>query len=672
MALNQQLTPEALRLAGRQQQFLDIVSRDEAERRFRAHLRLEPLGEETVALARCLGRVLARDMVAPVDVPGFDRASVDGFALRAEDTADATEAMPRLLRLNSELLTPGVQPIHTVGPGTATLIATGGMVPRGADAVVMVEQTEISGTSEAGIDLEVRRPAAPGQFVAAAGSDLAWGETVLRRGTVLSSREIGMLAAVGLGEVAVWRRPVVAILSTGDEIVPPGGPIRPGQVYDSNAAVLAAAVEELGCQPLPLGIVPDDAGLLEAAVVRALASGDAVLMSGGTSKGAGDLAFSVVGRLLRDPGIIVHGVALKPGKPLCLAVSQGKPVAILPGFPTSAIFTFHEFMAPVLQALAGRPPARHDVVQATLPMRIGSERGRTEYVMASLMRLPGGGLAAYPTAKGSGAVTSFAQADGFFAVPAQAETMAAGTEVAVRLIGQSVQPADLVVIGSQCVGLDRLIGLLESDGLRVKSLAVGSSGGLAAARRGECDIAGIHLMDPASGVYNTPYLSEGMTLLPGYRRMQGVVFRRGDPRFERCRTAEEVAAAAAGPDCLLVNRNAGSGTRILIDRLLGAARPPGYAHQAKSHNGVAAAVAQGRADWGVAIETVAQLYGLAFLPLQPESYDFVVPDSRRDRPGVQKFAALLGSQAGRQALTELGFLVISSSAQVISQDCDRR
>ncbi len=268
-------------------------------------------------------------------------------------------------------------------------------------------------------------------------------------------------------------------------------------MFDSNAAILAAAVEELGGEPLRLGIVPDEPEALAATLERALAGGDMVLLSGGTSKGAGDLAYQVVARL-SDPGIVVHGVALKPGKPLCLAVTGGKPVVVLPGFPTSAIFTFHEFVAPVIRTLAGQPRAPRETVQAILPLRIGSERGRTEYVLASLMQAQDGGLAAYPTAKGSGAVTSFAQADGFFAVPALTEAVPAGTPVDVQLIGAGLRPADLVAIGSHCVGLDMLISQLEREGVMVKSLAVGSSGGLAAAKRGECDLAGIHLMDPAS------------------------------------------------------------------------------------------------------------------------------------------------------------------------------
>jgi putative molybdopterin biosynthesis protein len=379
-------------------------------------------------------------------------------------------------------------------------------------ALSRCEHTDI-GDHDGGIEVEIRRAIIPGQFVAASGSDIARGETVLRIGHPLTSREIGMLAAVGLGEVLVWRQPRVAIFPTGDEIVPPGGPIRPGQVYDSNAAVLAAAVEELGCTPLLLGIVPDEVEKLEVVLHRALTEADAVLLSGGTSKGAGDLASGVVGRL-RDPGVVVHGVALKPGKPLCLAVSAGKPVVILPGFPTSAIFTFHEFVAPVLRAMAGHPAAHDEAVRATLPMRINSERGRTEHVLASLMRMEDGSLTAYPTAKGSGAVTAFSQADGFFAVPVNTEIVAAGTEVSVRLIGSGLEAAELVMIGSHCGGLDGLIGVLEREGVRAKSLAVGSAGGLVAARRGECDLAGIHLMDPETGVYNTPYLTEGLTLLP--------------------------------------------------------------------------------------------------------------------------------------------------------------
>jgi putative molybdopterin biosynthesis protein len=643
---------EALLRAARQQQFLEVVDRDEAEARFRRHLTLAPLGRETVALASALGRVLAEDVVAGVDVPAFDRSSVDGFALRAGDVVGASEEAARALRLNPEILTPGVEPRATVEPGTATVIATGGMLPRGADAVVMVEYTESRDDHGASL-VEVRRPVAPGDSVAAAGSDIARGETVLRAGQVLTSREIGSLAAIGLAEVPVWRKPRVAILSTGDEIIAPGQPLPPGGVYDSNGAILAAAVEELGGSPIPLGIAPDDEAALSAVLAVALAH-DVVLLSGGTSKGAGDVASRVVGRL-GDPGIVVHGVALKPGKPICLAVTGGKPVVILPGFPTSAIFTFHEFVAPVLRAFAGLPPERRETAPAVLATRVASQRGRTEYVMVSLVESPGGGLAAYPTGKGSGAVTAFGQADGFLSVKAQAESVAAGTPVDVTLIGARHRPADLVVMGSHCIGLDVLVGRLTREGLSVKAINVGSTAGLAAAKRGECDVAGVHLMDPASGEYNRPFLTDALELVPGYRRTQGVVYRPGDARFAGRSAREAVGRAVAGPGCLMMNRNPGSGTRIVIDRLLGEARPPGYTNQARTHNAVAVAVAQGRADWGVAIGAVAAAYGLGFLPVQDERYDFILPRQRLGRGPVRRFIELLQDREVRQSLARLGF-----------------
>ncbi len=652
--------------AARQEQFLDVVSGEEARARFHRHLDLSPRGEERVSLADALGRVLAGDVTAGVDVPGFDRSVVDGFALRAADTGGATEDAPVLLRLNGEVLAAGHAPTLTVEPGTATVIATGGMMPRGADAVVMVEHTEpvegepVDGEStagETGLLVALSKPATPGAFVAAAGSDIGRGEVVLRRGQALTSREIGVLAAIGLAEVAVFRRPRVAILSTGDELVPPGQPIRPGAVYDSNAAILAAAVAELGCEPVPLGIAADDDDTLDQRVAQGVTC-DALLLSGGTSKGAGDRSHKVVAQL-KDPGIVAHGVALKPGKPLCLAVTAGKPVVVLPGFPTSAMFTFHSFVAPVLRALAGLPPATAEAVSATLPVRLGSERGRTEYVMVSLVHGAGpagkGDLAAYPLSKGSGAVTAFSHADGFLAIDAQAEAVEAGTPVSVQLLGRAVAPSELIVVGSQCLGLNAVLGRLIAEGMTVKALNVGSMGGLAAARRGECDVAPIHLMDPATETYNTPFLTPGLELVTGYRRMQGIVFRPGDPRFEG-KTAEAALVDVAGlADCILINRNAGSGTRILTDRLLGGLRPTGYWTQAKSHNAVAVAVGQSRADWGVAISSAATLYGLGFLPLREERYDFVIPAARRDRPAVQRFIALIESAEVVEALRGMGF-----------------
>ncbi|MCC7487296.1 MAG: molybdopterin biosynthesis protein [Burkholderiales bacterium] len=634
-----------------QTQFLNVITRDEAMARFLAHLDLRPVGRETVPLARALNRVLAEDIVAAVDVPCFDRSNVDGFAVLAADTFGAMDEAPRRVRLNGEVLSPGIVPGQSVMPGVATIIATGGMLPRGADAVVMVEHTDLDGEG-AERRLSITRAVAPGENVSYAGTDIARGETVLRNGQLLTSREIGVLAAIGVAGVTVLRRPRVAILSTGNEIVAPGTSMRAGAVYDSNAAIIGAAVEELGGEPIHLGVVADD----DAALAQALEAGlrhDIVLLSGGTSKGAGDLSYRVASRL-ENPGILAHGVALKPGKPICLAVTEGKPVVILPGFPTSAIFTFHEFVAPVIRARAGLSEERRPTVTATLPMRVNSERGRTEYLLVGLVRGQDG-LAAYPMGRGSGSVTTFSCADGFVTIDQHQEIVDAGSRVEVQLLGHKLDPADLVIIGSHCVGLDRLIGLLLRRGIRAKALYVGSMGGLAAARRGECDIAGVHLMDAATGEYNRHLLTNALALVPGYGRMQGVVFRPGDGRFEGRSAREAIAAALDDPGCTMVNRNAGSGTRIVIDGLIGERRPPGYGVQTKSHNAVAAAVAQGRADWGLAIDTVASQYGLGFVPLQAERYDFLVPRERLDRPAVRQFRALLEDASVREMLRSIGF-----------------
>jgi putative molybdopterin biosynthesis protein len=639
-----------VRAAARQEQFLEVVSASEARVRFEQHLDLAPLPAETVSLADARTRVLAHDVVAAVDAPPFDRANVDGFALRAADTVGASDGHPKIFALNEEVIVCGHAPAVTVVLGTCTAIATGGVIPRGADTVVMIEQTEL--IEENPPRIELRRAAAPGQFISYAGSDIARGETLLRRGTRMGSREIGMLAASGLDRVEVVRRPKVAVLSTGDELVEPGSPLKPAGVYDSNGAIIAAAVSEAGGEPLVFGAFPDDAALLEKAVREALIVSDMVVLSGGTSKGAGDLSHRVVSRL-GQPGMLVHGVALKPGKPLCLGVVDDKPIVVLPGFPTSAIFTFHAFVVPVIRARAGLPPEATQTISARVPVRVASEMGRKEFVLVSLIESDQGTIA-FPTGKGSGAVTSFSQADGFLEIDALASALDAGSDVQVTLIGDAMRAPDLVIMGSHDVALDVVVGVLADHGLAARILAVGSLGGVAAANRGECDIAPVHLIDPETGQYNRHLVTSGLSLVPGWRRLQGILFRPGDARFEGRSANEALKIILADTSALMVNRNAGAGTRVLTDKLLGGARPAGYANQPKSHNAVAAAIAQRRADWGLAIEPVANLYGLGFVPVSPEHYDFLVVDNRRDRPGVQVFLAALRDERVRARIRALG------------------
>ncbi len=638
----------------RQRQFLDVVDEAVAHERFDAACAHLSAATERIALALARGRVLAADVVARVDVPAFDRSNVDGYAVHASDTAGASELDPLRLELSDLTLAAGQAPPggFEVERGVAVPIATGAVVPRGADAILMVEHSAPGGSA-----VFVVRPVAPGENVTFAGSDIGRGEVVMRRGAILSSRETGVLAAVGADQIEVVVRPRVAVVSTGDEIVEPGGELMVGQVYDSNQRMLLDAVEELGCEAVVGGIVPDEESRLEG-LIEGLVTGpsavDVVVLSGGTSKGEGDVNATVVQNLAEripgSKGVVVHGVALKPGKPILLAVVGGKPVVVLPGFPTSATFTFHEFVAPLLRRLSGLVRPERAVVSATLPLRITSVPGRTEYSLVDLVDGPSG-LAAYPLGAGSGSVTAFGRADGFIRIPASVEYEDEGAVVDVHLLHPEVRLADLAAIGSHCVGFDHLLGLLAQRGFRVKTVPVGSKGGLTAVGRAEADVAGIHLMDDA-GEYNAPFLPPGVRLLRGYRRRQGIVFRADDPWLVVA--PEDLEEAIKGAR-RMVNRNPGSGTRLLIDRMLDGARPPGYLHQPRTHHAVAAAVAQGRADWGVTLDTVAAAAGLEFRFVQDEHFDFAVPEDRWDRPAVAALRELLDDGGTLAELRALGF-----------------
>ena len=638
----------------KQQQFLNLATAEEAEKRFWEAVQPQPLGEELVMLEDAHGRILACDIVARHNVPYFDRSNFDGFALRAEDTFGAQETAPVLLTLNPEILACGVVPQEDVAPGTATTISTGGVLPRGADGVVMIENTfPLKHAEPAENMIQVLKPIVPNAGVSLAGSDIGAGEVVLRIGELLGYRETGTLAALGEANVSVWRRPKVAVISTGDELIAPGEQMEMGKVYDSNSTVIAHAVEELGCEAVRFGIVPDDEAQLETVLRNALAL-DFVLLSGGTSKGEGDLNYRVFEKF-RNPGVLVHGVSLKPGKPLCLAVLDGIPAAILPGFPTSSTFTFSKFIAPVLRKLAGLTPERSAHVQANVPLRLNSDKGRTEFNLVHLVRNEDG-FSAYSTGKGSGSITGFARADGFMEIPRTTEMLEAGEDTTIHLLGESTRPSDLMIIGSHCVGLDFLLGEMQKRGVSCKFLAVGSMGGILAAQRGECDLAGTHLLDVASNQYNSHLLTAELALIKGYRRSQGLLFRKDDSRFALVKQniQETIRQLMENQNVRMINRNLGSGTRVLLDRLLAGQRPSGFFQEAKSHNSVAAAIAQKRADWGIAIRSVAEDSGLDFFPMQDEEYDFIIPNKRLNRPEVRQFINLLQEANIQSQLNKLG------------------
>jgi putative molybdopterin biosynthesis protein len=361
-----------------------------------------------------------------------------------------------------------------------------------------------------------------------------------------------------------------------------------------------------------------------------------------------DVGIRYVRYLARHPSTAQH-LAYK----LCLRFVSDDPPQGLVDSLAATYLANDTAIVPVLRKMAGLPPRSDAKVNVTVPVRIASEMGRKEFVLVSLAE-SGGKTVAFPTQKGSGAVTSFSQADGFIEIAALASGLDADTAAQVTLIGAAARAPDVVIMGSHDVALDVVVGALAERGFSARTIAVGSQGGVTAARRGECDVAPVHLIDPATGAYNRHLLAPGLSLIKGWQRMQGVLFRPGDRTFEGKSAAEAVKAALADPSCIMVNRNAGAGTRVLIDALLAGARPPGYANQPRSHNAVAAAIAQARADWGVAIEPVARLYGLGFLPLAPEEYDFLLVESRRDRPAVQAFLAALRDPGTRERIRALG------------------
>jgi molybdenum cofactor synthesis domain-containing protein len=414
--------------------FRKLLSFDEAKQLLEQSFSPKPVGVEKVAISKAHERLLAQDVVAPMDIPPFSRSTVDGYAVKAADIFGASEDQPVTLKFCGHVAI-GESPKVVVETGLAAEIVTGAPLPDGADSVVMVEQTNRRGDK-----VLVHRPVSVGENLMAAGSDIRKNETILKKGRVLASREIGVLAAIGLTEVAVYRRPKVAVLSTGAEVVEPGQALPPGKIYDINANTLSAAVLETGGEPINLGIIPDKKDKLTKALKNALGSADAVITSGGVSVGPKDFTPQVVDSLGK-PGVIISGVAVKPGKPMTIAVVDGKPVFSLPGNPTSSLFMFNVFVRSILFKLAGRTEEDLPKVKAVAAKRMFPARGRRTFVMVNLTYNNAGILLVSPVPTGlSGAITTLAKADGFVEISEKQQFIDAGTEIDVYLFGKLRKP----------------------------------------------------------------------------------------------------------------------------------------------------------------------------------------------------------------------------------------
>jgi molybdopterin molybdotransferase len=409
-------------------EFLQLIPPGEALDRLLSSLPEPRLEAEEVETVSALGRVTAAAIRSPEPLPAFSRSTVDGYAVRAADTYGASDSLPVYLDLTGEVPM-GAAPAFDLRPRQAALVYTGGMLPAGADAVVMVEQTQHSRPAE----LEVLRAVAPNENVILAGEDVPPGQVVVEPGVRLRPAEIGGLMALGLTRVSVVRRPRVAILSSGDEVVPPETPPRPGQVRDVNSYSLAALVEQAGGAPVRCGIFPDRADALQPALSRALTGCDLAVLTAGSSASARDLTAAVIGEAGR-PGVIVHGVNVRPGKPTILAVCDGKPVIGLPGNPVSALVIAGLFVVPVVERLGGvRSPRPHGQVSARLSLNLPSQAGREDWVPVRVVSTPGGTVAE-PVFYKSNLIFSLARADGLVCIPADATGLAAGDEVVVTLI----------------------------------------------------------------------------------------------------------------------------------------------------------------------------------------------------------------------------------------------
>jgi len=582
---------------------------------------------EKVALQSALGRTLAEDVTSRVDVPSFDRAAMDGFALIARDTYSAREDAPVRLPLFGSVEA-GVLPKFEVHSEQAVEIATGAMMPKGANAEVMVEHVDIEATG-----IAIKKPVTIHENVISAGSDVMAGELVLRRGAVLTEREIGALATIGCREVNVFEPPRVGIIATGNEVVPPGSALTPGKIYDVNTYSVGAAVEASGGKPLYYGIVRDDIDQIERVIADALNECDMVISSGSTSAGQGDVVY----RIAEKGKLLAHGVSIKPGKPLIIAELEGKPFFGLPGYPVSALMVYYVFIDPFIRG--GAKPSRK--VRARLGIEVHSEP-RHQLLPVNLVR-----SVAYPVLASSDAITTLLS-DGFLEIPEHTEIVDENTEVEVTLFGE-FELTDLMFIGSHDLGVDILFQMIEDVAPHVKAVNVGSQGGLVAIRKGIADIAGTHLLS-ASGEYNLPFVKEfglhDVALVKGYLRQQGIITRKG-----------EMVSLDGLTERQFINRNAGSGTRVLTNTLLQQVATTrglefdaltqsikGYDYEARTHSAVASAVKLGKADAGIGIKPVADLNGLAFHPLADEEYDFVIPLDRLEELPLKRFLQALKSE----------------------------
>lgn len=609
---------------------------------------------ETVAVENALGRVTASSVYARRSVPHYNGAAMDGIAVRSADTAGARETAP--VRLT--VLPPG-------GPfaaGGCFMVDTGDLMPAGTDAVIMIEDVFRSGATA-----EITAAAAPWQHVRIIGEDIVANDMVMPEHQAIGPVDIAALMACGLDTVEVVRKPVVAIIPTGDELVSTSENLGPGAILDVNSHMLAAAVSGWGGVPRRLPIVRDNRRDIRDAVSTALSHADMVVINAGTSAGSEDYTAQVLAELGE---VLIHGVAIKPGKPVILAVCNDKPVIGLPGYPVSAMLTADLFVRDILLARQKLPPGAPPKVAAVMAKQVASALGVEEYVRVAVGRVRDR-LVAAPLGRGAGVISSLTKAQGLVGIGPACQGLSAGATVEITCL-RSQPPADnILAIGSHDLSLD-LMGVFLRRRLGHVNLYcanVGSMGGLQAIRNNEAHIAGIHLLDEKTGAYNLPFVEKYLTgdcwqLVRLARRQQGLIVPAGNPK------GITGLSDVAGSGAVFVNRQRGSGTRVLLDWQLrqlgiGSKEIEGYDKEVGTHMAVAATVAAGAAEAGLGIYAAARALGLDFIPIAEEQYDLLLNLSCHEQV-LPALMEVLRSPQFRREVEALGGYDLREAGDVIA------
>jgi putative molybdopterin biosynthesis protein len=591
--------------------------------------------EVTLAIEEAIGRVTAQPIWAQRSSPPFDSAAMDGIALRAADTIGASQTSPLLL-----------------DTGSFVVVDTGDPMPDGFDAVVMREHVHyVEGRAE------LRAAVTPHQHTRSIGEDISATELLLPSGHRLRPVDAAAAAAAGATEVSVRRRPVVAILPTGDEMRPVGSELGRGELLETNSLMLAGQAREAGCEAVVLPIEPDDEARIADSIRGAVGACDLLIVIAGSSAGRDDYTAALVDRLGE---LAVHGVAVRPGHPVVLGAIDMTPVLGAPGYPVSASLTFDIFAAPLLAELEGAAATPRPTVAARLARKLASTIGMDDWVRVRLGRV-GSGLVASPLPRGAGVLTSLVRADGLLVVPSGVEGHHAGEQVEIELLRSLTQiERTIVAIGSHDMLLDLAASQLRAGdpNVTLASGNVGSMGGLIALRDGLCHLAGSHLLDPDTGAYTLSYIDRvlagrDIAVVRLVHRDQGLLVARGNP------LGLTGVADLARPGLRYVNRQRGAGTRVLLDFELGQlgidpAGIAGYGREEPTHLAVAAAIAADRADCGMGVLAAARAFDLDFVPITKEPYDLVLETGSLQLPVLEPLWRLLESPDFRSEVEGLG------------------